>query len=133
MSKRRNGPRPFVGSSPRKKLRQIDISGTIARSWKTVAIPLWRASRGEANCTSAPVDAQLPSSRWYTPERILISVDLPAPLSPRTHVTSPASTCSETSWSALTLPKYFETLLELEQVAAPRSSRLAPRAAGSPC
>ena len=32
-SKRRNGPMPFVGSAPRKKFRQIDISGTIARSW----------------------------------------------------------------------------------------------------
>ena len=29
----RNGPQPFVGSAPRKKFRQIDISGTIARSW----------------------------------------------------------------------------------------------------
>ena len=30
---RRSGPAPFVGSEPRKKLRQIDISGTVARSW----------------------------------------------------------------------------------------------------
>src|SRR5207245_298829 len=38
-----------------------------------------------------------------------ISVDLPAPLSPRMQVTSPALTCNETSWSARTLPKYLET------------------------
>ena len=32
-SKRRNGPQPFVGSEPRKKFRQIESSGIIARSW----------------------------------------------------------------------------------------------------
>jgi hypothetical protein len=30
---RRIGPKPLVGSEPRKKFRQTDISGTIARSW----------------------------------------------------------------------------------------------------
>ena len=34
-STRLSGPTPFVGSEPRKKLRQIDISGTVARSWNT--------------------------------------------------------------------------------------------------
>ena len=38
----------------------------------------------------------------------LDKLDLPAPLSPRMHVTSPAFTCAETSFSATTLPKYFE-------------------------
>ncbi len=28
-----SGQTPVVGSAPRKKFRQIDISGTIARSW----------------------------------------------------------------------------------------------------
>ena len=32
-SNHRNGPKPLRGSAPRKKFRQIDISGTIARSW----------------------------------------------------------------------------------------------------
>ena len=45
----------------------------------------------------------------------MISVDLPAPLSPRTHVTWPALTTVETSFSAITLPKYFEMLAHLEQ------------------
>ena len=43
----RSGQTPVVGSAPRKKLRQTDISGTIARSWYTVAMPSARASRGE--------------------------------------------------------------------------------------
>src|SRR5258706_11477385 len=36
-------------------------------------------------------------------------VDLPAPLSPSTHVTSPARTSMEMSLSAMTLPKYLLT------------------------
>ena len=39
-----------------------------------------------------------------------MNVDLPAPLSPSTQVTSPAPTPTLTSFSATTLPKYFETL-----------------------
>ena len=49
-----SGPRLFVGSEPRKKLRQIDMSGTVARSWKTVAIPRSFASRGELKRTGSP-------------------------------------------------------------------------------
>jgi hypothetical protein len=107
---RRSGPAPFVGSEPRKKLRQIDISGTVARSWKTVAIPCERASRGEPNLVSTPSTSNSPSSCWCTPERILMNVDLPAPLSPSTQVTWPAQTAADTSLIATTLPKYFETL-----------------------
>ena len=36
-----------------------------------------------------------------------MSVDFPAPLSPRRQRTSPALTYIETSWSAMTLPKYL--------------------------
>ena len=39
-----------------------------------------------------------------------MNVDLPAPLSPSTQVTSPAPTPTLMSFSATTLPKYFETL-----------------------
>ena len=44
-----------------------------------------------------------------------MNVDLPAPLSPSTHVTSPALTTVETSLSAMTFPKYFDDVLDLEQ------------------
>jgi hypothetical protein len=50
-SNRLNGPQPLVGSEPRKKFRQMAISGTIARSWNTVAIPTSTASRGAPNRT----------------------------------------------------------------------------------
>ena len=70
-----------------KKLRQIDMSGTVARSWKTVAMPLDLASRGEPNRTGESSIRNSPSSWWCTPERILMKVDFPAPLSPSTQVT----------------------------------------------
>ena len=73
-------------------MRQIDISGAIARSWYTVAMPAAFASRGERKWTSRPSIRKLPSSWRCTPARILMNVDLPAPLSPSTHVTSPAWT-----------------------------------------
>src|SRR5882672_4416298 len=102
-------PKPTVGSEPRKKLRQIDMSGTVARSWNTTEMPAARASRGPPNRTLAPSMRNSPSSCGWTPDRILIRVDLPAPLSPSTHVTSPARTSIEMSFSAITLPKYLLT------------------------
>ena len=90
-------------------MRQIDISGTVARSWKTVAMPRSLASRGELKCVGSPSTSSSPSSWRCTPERILMNVDLPAPLSPSTHVTSPAPTPTLMSFSATTLPKYLET------------------------
>src|ERR1700704_4788376 len=48
------------------------------------------------------------------PAMHLVSVDLPAPLSPTRAMTSPAETWKSTSWRACTAPKAFET---------PRSSR----------
>ena len=85
-------------------MRHTDISGTIARSWYTVAMPLASASRGESNETSSPFMRIVPSVCWCTPERILMNVDLPAPLSPSTHVTSPALTYVLTSRRAMMLP-----------------------------
>src|SRR2546422_14521 len=109
MSSLRAGPMPRVGSEPRKKLRQMDIRGTVARSWNTTEMPAARASRGPPKCTLCPSTRSSPSSCGCTPERILISVDLPAPLSPSTQVSSPPLTCIEMSRSAITLPKYLLT------------------------
>ena len=99
-----SGPSDLVGSAPRKKLRHTDISGTIARSWYTVAMPLPSASRGELNRTSSPFMRIEPSDCWCTPERILMNVDLPAPLSPSTQVTSPALTYVLNVRRAMMLP-----------------------------
>ncbi len=88
-----------------------------------MAIPLWRASRGEANCTSAPSTRSVPSSRWNTPERILISVDFPAPLSPRMHVTARGVDVQRDVPEREDVPEVLRDVLELEQV-----GRLAHRA-----
>src|SRR3954454_17442473 len=50
-----------------------------------------------------------PSSGFWKPEMILISVDLPAPLSPSSPSTSPLRRCRLTSRSAVTGPKRLET------------------------
>src|SRR6202050_5918827 len=47
----------------------------------------------------------LPESCFWNPQRILISVDLPAPLSPSSPSTSPFLRCRCTSRSAVTGPK----------------------------
>src|SRR4051794_25751119 len=52
-----------------------------------------------------------PSDGVYTPERVLISVDLPAPLSPSRQCTSLALTVRETPVSATTGPKNLVTFL----------------------
>src|SRR5689334_5135170 len=81
-------------------------------------MPAWRASRGELKVVSTPSTRTVPPSCWCTPDRILISVDLPAPLSPSKQVTSPASTCSETSLRAITLPKNLLTRSSSSRCAA---------------
>ncbi len=100
----RSGPIRRSGSAPRKKLRHTLISGTTARSWYTVAMPCSSASRGEANRTGLPWNSSSPASCWCAPASTLISVDLPAPLSPSTQVTCPGLTTVDTSRSATTLP-----------------------------
>src|SRR3954452_20231344 len=88
--------------------------GVIARSWNTVAMPRSIAPRGDSKSTSSPSTSSVPLVGWCTPESVLISVDLPAPLSPSRHSTSPARTSIVMSSSAITWPKYLET---------PRASR----------
>src|SRR5262245_9395738 len=72
-------------------------------------MPRSSASLGEEKCTGAPSTEYTPSSGEWTPDKILIRVDLPAPLSPRMQVTLPALTTADTSESAMTEPKYLET------------------------
>src|SRR5262249_38142557 len=76
-------------------------------SWYTVSIPASRASSGLANLTGFPATRISPASGGWTPDRHLISVDLPAPFSPTSAVTSPSSAQSETPSSAVTPPKCF--------------------------
>src|SRR5690554_3141831 len=106
-SKLRKGPQPLVGSRPRKKFLVTLMSGWIERYWWTVAMPRSSASAGLANVTRSPSRIISPWSALCTPERILIMVLLPAPLSPSRQWTSPGRTVIEMSLRAMTLPKYL--------------------------
>ena len=78
-----------------------------ARSWYTVAIPALVASLGVRKCTGLPCQKISPPLGSQMPEIVLISVDLPAPLSPTRAVTWPAGMSRSMSVSACTGPKFL--------------------------
>jgi len=59
-------------------------AGITLNSWWTTAIPRAIASCGLRRVTGCPWKKISPASAVYTPERIFISVLLPAPFSPIT-------------------------------------------------
>src|SRR5438270_3327190 len=77
-------------------------------------MPSFAASFGPWMCTSSPSKKACPLSQPWMPAMHLMSVDLPAPLSPTRAITSPARTSKSTSASACTEPK---------DLVRPRSSR----------
>src|SRR6478735_11624195 len=66
----------------------------------------WSTSR---KVTSSPFTTMRPSSAFWKPAMIFISVDLPAPLSPSSPSTSPLRRWRLTSRRAVTAPNRFET------------------------
>jgi hypothetical protein len=76
-------------SRPRNMFVAMSSAGETARVWYTVSIPAARASIGRLNCTGWPSSLISPSFGTSAPDRHLIRVDLPAPLSPITASTSP--------------------------------------------
>ena len=103
--------RDLCTSLPRKRFSATSSSGTRARSWKSISIPMPRASWGSWNRTRAPSKKISPSEGEYAPARIFISVDFPAALSPTRPTTSPLPTNRFTRLTAQRPPKYFEMLL----------------------
>src|SRR5579883_2184950 len=65
-------------------------------------IPRLMASPGERRSTRWPSTKISPASGRYSPARMLICVDLPAPFSPRRAWTSPHRAEKSTSWLAAT-------------------------------
>ena len=81
----------LTGSRPRNRLRAIDRSGASEVSWWMVSMPRSMASRAEADRHLAGrARRSSPRSTGKTPEIALMSVDLPAPLSPSRATTSPS-------------------------------------------
>src|SRR3954452_5191239 len=68
-------------------------------------MPSAAASRGVPSETGSPSKRTSPASEDWAPDRPLIRVDLPAPLSPTSAVTLPASTLMFTPLSTSTGPK----------------------------
>src|SRR3954469_9094489 len=72
-------------------------------------MPSERAWSTDLSSVSSPLMISRPSSGFWNPLMILISVDLPAPLSPSRPSTSPLPTCRLISRSAVTGPKRLAT------------------------
>src|SRR3954447_22217774 len=72
-------------------------------------MPSARAWSTELSSTSSPLTMRRPSSGFWKPEIVLMSVDLPAPLSPSRPRTSPLRRCRLMSRNAVTGPKRFAT------------------------
>src|SRR4051812_11783589 len=72
-------------------------------------MPASSASRGERKRTALPSTRYSPSSGAWTPASILMSVLLPAPLSPSRQCTSPRASRNVTPDRAITGPKYLLT------------------------
>src|SRR3989454_175913 len=94
---------PVVSSSPRKRFSSTVMSGTRLNSWKTALIPRRRASETERKCTGSPWSRTSPASARRAPATILMSVDLPAPFSPKSTCTSPGRR-SKSTWSSACTP-----------------------------
>src|SRR5690606_35480721 len=73
-----------------------------------VSMPYFLASRGLEICASSPLTKIWPASRLYAPDRILMRVDLPAPLWPSSATTSPGWRSTEASSTARMPPKAIE-------------------------
>src|SRR3954471_1118350 len=72
-------------------------------------MPSERAWSTDCSSTSSPSISKRPSSGFWKPEMIFISVDLPAPLSPSRPSTPPLRSVRLSSRSAVTGPKRLAT------------------------
>ncbi len=96
-------PRPR-SSRPMKMLSRTLRLGARLSSWWMIEMPRPRASAAEAKATRSPSSSMLPEVGATTPDRIFISVDLPAPFSPNSVVTLPRWMSKFTPRSAWVLP-----------------------------
>src|SRR6218665_820195 len=93
-----------IGSRPRKRLLAIERSGARDESWWMVSMPRSMASRALRIDACLPLKKMAPLSIGETPDRALISVAFPAPLSPNRATISPESILRSISFNACTLP-----------------------------
>src|SRR5262245_21701351 len=104
-----SGPKRCTGTSPSAMFSAIDSAGTRRRSCGMVTMPAAMASWGLAKWHSSPSRRRTPRSGRWTPLRMRISVDLPAPFSPTTAWISPNATSKSTPSSATVAPNRLVT------------------------
>src|SRR5699024_5619458 len=102
---RRSSMPSRLGVRPRVMFSATLSWGTRFSSWWMVAMPWRSAALTSGSWTGAPSIRIRPPSGWWMPDIVLISVDLPAPFSPRRTSTSPARTWTVTSSITVTGPK----------------------------
>ena len=90
--------------------------GARAKCWYTMPIPSCRASAGLRMRAGRPSTSIEPSSGSSIPLTMLISVDLPAPFSPRIARISPRRTSSEIPAFAVTPGKCFVIPVSLSRM-----------------
>ena len=95
-------PPRFSGKDSRKTFSATESCGIRASSWNTTLMPLRRESWALCSSRGAPSNRISPESLRYTPARILISVDLPAPFSPTRAWISPRRRVRSTPARAFT-------------------------------
>src|SRR5699024_5816016 len=105
-----------LGVRPRVMFSATLSWGTRFSSWWMVAMPWRSAALTSGSWTGAPSIRIRPPSGWWMPDIILISVDLPAPFSPRRTSTSPARTWTVTSSITVTGPKDLLTPSSVSRV-----------------
>src|SRR5512144_2077001 len=91
-----------------------------------MARPLCMDWCGVVRSTCCPSKTTVPLSFSYTPERIFIRVDLPAPFSPTRPCTVPRLTSSDTPSSAFTPGNDLETSLIDRMTSEPIASMVHP-------
>ena len=91
-------------SRPMNMLSRTDRLGARLSSWWMIEMPWSRASFVSAKVTVRPSSSITPEVGCSTPDRIFMSVDLPAPFSPKSVVTVPRWTSKSTPFSACVPP-----------------------------
>jgi hypothetical protein len=107
-------------------------SGTRFRSWWTTAIPAAAASFTEWRVIRCPPATRLPASGWYSPVRILMRVDFPAPFSPSSACTDPGDMRSVAPFSARTPGKSLTSPSARRMGSLPMSVTMCSRRYWSP-
>src|SRR3954470_1254128 len=107
----RNGFPRFCASSSNTRFSATERPGTMPSPmrWCTVWMPNCRAASGDWRAAVSPATRTCPPCPVCTPDRILISVDLPAPFAPSSATTLPGAMSRETEASTVLPPKAMLT------------------------